>query len=90
MIDVTHTEAITKIRKQKKFTLGDIAKKLQCNSHNTVAARINTKGVRITSLVELLDVLGYEMVVQPKTGETPPEGVYHIAASDYGPMEETT
>ena len=87
---MTHTEAITKIRKQKKFTLADIAKILQYNSDYTVRARIQTKGVRLASLLELLDVLGYEMVVQPKTGETPPEGVYHISASDYGPMEETT
>ena len=89
MTDMTHTEAMTEILKQKKLTLVDVAKILQFNSPNSVAARIKTKGVRLNSLVELLDVLGYEMVVQPKTGETPPEGVYHIAASDYGPMEET-
>ena len=87
---MTHTEAITKIRKQKKLSLAKIAKILQCSSEYTVRARIITNGVRLASLLELLDVLGYEMVVQPKTGETPPEGVYHISASDYGPMEETT
>ena len=87
---MTHTEAITKIRKQKKLSLAKIAKILQCSSEYTVRARIKTNGVRLASLLELLDVLGYEMVVQPKKGETPPEGVYLISASDYGPMEETT
>ena len=90
VIDVTHTEAITKIRKQKKLTMSDVAGMLQLNSRGSVEARVKNKGVRLCSLVELLDVLGYEMVVQPKAGETPPEGVYHIAASDYEPAEDAT
>ena len=87
---MTHTEAITRIRKQKKLALSDVAEMLELSSLGAVKARIEKNGVRLTSLLELLDVLGYEMVVQPKTGENPPEGVYLISASDYGPMEETT
>ena len=90
VIDMTHTEAITKIRKQKKLRVSDIMGMLQLNSRGSVEARIKNKGVRLCTLVELLDVLGYEMVVQPKTGEPPPEGVYNITVPDYGSMEETT
>jgi hypothetical protein len=90
VIDVTHTEAITEIHKRKKLTQLAVARMLQLNSRGSIVARIKNKGVRLCTLVELLDVLGYEMVVQPKTGETLPEGVYKIAVSDYEPTEEAT
>jgi len=90
VIDVTHTEAITEILKQKKLTKVDVTRMLHLNSPGSVGARIRNKGVWLCTLVELLDVLGYEMVVQPKAGETPSEGVYPVAASDYEATEEAT
>ncbi len=88
--NMTHTEAIIEILKQKNLTRVDVTRMLHLNSPGSVGARIRNKGVRLCMLVELLDVLGYEMVAQPKAGEGRPEGVYSIAISDYDRTEEAT
>ena len=76
VIDVTHTEAITKILQRKNLTKYAVTKMLHLNSFGTVPARMKGRGVRLCKLVELLDVLDYEMIVQPKSTEEPPEDIY--------------
>ena len=83
VIDVTHTEAIDKILKEKKIFRRDVAKMLNLNSPASITARTYRKGIWIHKLVELLDVLGYEIVVQRKSTEEPPEDVYVIDATGY-------
>ena len=83
VIDVTHTEAIDKILKEKNLTKVAVAKMLNLNAPNSIKARMHRKGVWICKLVELLDVLGYEIVVQRKSTEDPPEGVYVIDPTSY-------
>ena len=83
VIDVTHTEAITKIFQRKNLTKVEVAKKLHLNSSNSINARMKNKKIRICKLVELLDALDYEMIVQPKSTEEPPEDTYVMDPSGY-------
>lgn len=83
VIDVTHTEAIDKIIKGKKLFRRDVAKMLNLNSPGSVIARMQRKGVWIHKLVELLDVLGYEMVVRRKSTEEPPEDTFVMDPTGY-------
>ena len=90
VIDVTHTEAIEQILKEKKLTKVAVAKMLNLNAPNSIKARMQRKGVWIHKLVELLDVLGYEIVVQRKSMGEPPEDVYVIDPTSYYNEGEAT
>ena len=90
VIDVTHTEAIDKILKEKNLTKVAVAKMLNLNAPNSIKARMQRKGVLIHKLVELLDVLGYEMVLQRKSTVEPLEDVYVMDPTGYYNEGEST
>lgn len=59
-------EAIRQIMKDKKVTLLSMAKSIGKERGNDVSARLNNSNMTIDKAVEMLDVLGYEVVLQEK------------------------
>lgn len=59
-------EAIRQIMKDKKVTLLSMAKSIGKERGNDVSARLNNSNMTFEKAVEMLDVLGYEVVLQEK------------------------
>lgn len=67
-------DAIRKAMKEKGFTQAQMAKAIGKPSANTVGARLTSDSLSTNNVVEMLDVIGYELVVQPKTQGQRKEG----------------
>lgn len=67
-------DAIRKAMKEKGFTQAQMAKAIGKPSANAVGARLNSDNLSANTMVEMLDILGYELVVQPKTQGQRKEG----------------
>lgn len=78
-----HTEAIKMIMIEKKITQKDAAIELGLKSNATLSERINHKNISAKNLTEILDILGYELVIQPKTEGDRPDGQYVLERADY-------
>lgn len=59
-------EAIRQIMKSKKVTLSSMATAIGKSRGNDVSARLNNGNLTFDKAVEMLDVLGYEVVLQEK------------------------
>ncbi len=59
-------EAIRQIMKNKKVTLSSMATAIGKSRGNDVSARLNNGNLTFDKAVEMLDVLGYEVVLQEK------------------------
>ena len=59
-------KAIREIMKKKEVTLLAMAKSLGKDKGNDISARLNHGNMSFGKAVEMLDVLGYEIVVQER------------------------
>ena len=59
-------EIIKSLMKVEKVTQIDMMKELNMNSQAAVSGRLTYKTMSIENAIEMLDVLDYELVVQPK------------------------
>lgn len=59
-------EAIRQIMKNKGVSLTTMANSLGKKRGNDVSARLAYKNMSISSAIEMLDVLGYELIIQEK------------------------
>lgn len=62
---MTHTEAFCSIIKAKGTTRTYIARAMGRASHTAVVHYLSSPGVRLDKVIEMADVLGYEVVLQP-------------------------
>ena len=67
-------EAIKKIMKDNHFKQEQIAKATGKTSARAVGSLLNTENLSANSIIEILDVMGYELVMQPKTQGPRKEG----------------
>lgn len=58
--------AIRNIMKMKKVSLSSMATALGKKKGNDISARLNTPNMSFDKVVEMLNVLGYEVVLQEK------------------------
>ncbi len=77
-----HTEIIKAIMRKKRVTQTEIAYALGFTS-STVSLRLSRKRCSIMNTVDILDVLGYEMVIRPAKKEPPAENEYVLHSRDY-------
>ena len=77
-----HPMVIKMIMRRYRVNSKQVAKKLGENER-ALSREINSGSIRIDRMVTLLDVLGYQLVVQPKGSGTMPEWSYPIRWSDY-------
>jgi hypothetical protein len=59
-------KAIREIMKNKNFSLSAMATALGKSKGNDISARLNNGNMSFDKAVEMLDILGYEVVVQEK------------------------
>lgn len=57
-------EAIKKVMKDKKVTQQMMAKALGKKRTSDIAARLSYSNMSVPSIIEMLEVLGYELVIQ--------------------------
>lgn len=79
---MNHTEVIKAIMKDTKATQDDLARQIGATSQSVISQRIRYKTIGIVPLLEMLDALGYEIVVRESYGEYQP-GEYPIRLVDY-------
>lgn len=59
-------KAIRQVMRDKEVSLLSMAKAIRKERGNDVSARLNIPNMTINNVVEMLDVLGYEIVVQER------------------------
>ena len=59
-------KAIRKVMKDKGVTLMSMARAIGKGKGNDVSSRLNSPNMTFNNVVEMLDVLGYEVVVQER------------------------
>ena len=77
-----HTDALKLIMKNENVLQQDIATALGMNAQSTISRLLNRDGGRVARIIDILDVLGYELAVRPKTEEDWP-GEYVLTLQDY-------
>ena len=77
-----HTDAIKKILKENNLTQQDVATALEMNTPSTISRLLNRDGGRVARIIDILDVIGYELAVRPKTKENWPDE-YVLTLQDY-------
>ena len=60
------SDIIKKAMKARGFTQEQLRDVLGVSNQNVISARINSDNPKIGTVVEILDALGYEMVIRPK------------------------
>lgn len=77
-----HSDVILFLMKEEGFRQIDLAKQIGAKSQSVISERINYKTIGIKPLLELLDAMGYEIVVRQSYGDYA-EGEYPIRLKDY-------
>ena len=77
-----HTEAIKIAMKQAGITQTEMRSQLGI-SQSSMSERISHKNISVKNLTEILDVIGYELVIQPRTEGERPVGQYALDRADY-------
>lgn len=76
-------EYVKQLIKESGFTQATLAKALGYNNQSSVAMRLSkNNSMTVDNLAEMLAVLGYELVVQPKKPGRRPDGQFVIDASE--------
>lgn len=75
-------EVIAQIMRDKKVTQISMAKSIGKEKATDVSARLASKNMTFNKAIEMLEVMGYEVVVQPIQKGKRPNGQYIIVGSD--------
>lgn len=75
-------KVIADVMREKKVTQAMMAKSIGKEKATDVSARLASKNMTFNKAIEMLEVLGYEIVVQPVPRGKRPEGQYIILSSD--------
>ena len=79
---MNHTQAIREIMVLRNTTLAELGERLGM-SHVGVLHRITSKTGRLDTTLQILEAMGYEIVVRPWTKGDLPEGEYALRYRDY-------
>lgn len=75
-------KCIASIMKEKKVTQAIMAAALGLNGANRVGRRLMRENMNTDSVIEMLGVLGYELVIQPIKPGKRPDGQIVLEMSD--------
>lgn len=81
MNTATVNMAIRQIMKERSVSLKMMADALNLDRPNDVSARLASKNMTFDRAIEILNVLGYEVVVQPRRKGGRPDGQFVITHS---------
>lgn len=71
-------EIVKSLIKQSDFTQTTLAKAMGYNNQSSIANRLNKNDMGVSLLAKMLDVLGYDLVIQPKKPGRRPDGQFVI------------
>lgn len=60
-------EALRAVMKETRTTQERLAHLVGCKSQRAISERLHKQDIKIGMMVEMLESMGYELVVQPKT-----------------------
>ena len=66
---MNHTEAIKAVMKETGTRQIDLVKQIGVKSQTVISARINQDNISVKAMLEILDAMGYELVVRESYGE---------------------
>lgn len=75
-------KAISSIMKEKKVTQQTMADSIGKSRATDVSARLASKNMTFNTAIEMLSVMGYEVVIQPRKAGARPQGQIVIDRSD--------
>ena len=75
-------EIVKSLIKQSDFTQTTLAKAMGYNNQSSIANRLNKNDMGVSLLAKMLDVLGYDLVIQPKKPGRRPDGQFVIDAEE--------
>lgn len=78
-----HTDIIKAIMRKRQITQRDLAMALGLANSSSVSLRINRKNGTIMNTAEILEALGYEMVIRKAKKEPLAENEYVLHSRDY-------
>ena len=78
-----HTEIIKAIMRKRQITQNELAFALGLANSSSVSLRINRKNGTIMNTAEILEALGYEMVIRKAKKEPLAENEYVLHSRDY-------
>lgn len=75
-------EAIRQAMKNQKTTQKQLADRIGAKSQSVISERLRMDNLSINTVIEMLDGIGYEMVIQEKKRGRRPEGQIIIDRGD--------
>ena len=84
---MTISEIMRKIAKERKMTSVKLAQ-IMGKKQQSVSRSMRNDNAEIGFYIECADIMGYEIVIQPKSGGKRKEGSYVLAVNDSGRNEE--
>lgn len=75
-------EIVKSLIKQSDFTQTTLAKAMGYNNQSSIANRLNKNDMGVSLLAKMLDVLGYDLVIQPKKRGRKAEDQFIIEPED--------
>lgn len=75
-------EAIKLAMKNQKTTQEKLAKMVGAKSQSVISQRLGMKNLSVNIVLEMLDAIGYEMIIQEKKRGRRPEGQIIIDRGD--------
>lgn len=71
-------KAIKQAMKATHTTQMQMKERIGAKSQSVVSMRLSSDGLSISNVLEMLDAIGYELVIQPKRPGRRPEGQFVI------------
>lgn len=68
------SDAIKTAMKNQKTTQVQLAERIGASSQSVIAQRLRMNNLSVDTVIEMLDAIGYEMVIQEKKRGRRPEG----------------
>lgn len=75
-------DAIKIAMKDKKTTQVQLAERLGVTSQSVIAQRLRMENISIDKVLEMLDAIGYEMIIQERKRGRRPEGQLVIGSDE--------
>lgn len=79
---MTSTDAIKIAMSDKKITQKKLAEIMGYSAQGSLGSRLSSNTISSDLLIEILDILDYEVVIQPKTAGKRKEGAIVLEASN--------
>jgi len=54
--------------KSQKMKQADVAEKIGVKNEGVISSRMNMKNISVNVMIEMLDSIGYDLVIKPKDG----------------------